>query len=147
MGRMFATECALRGCAVTLAVRAASMKAAEQVAAHIRSFDAQAQVEVMDIEQLDGSQAYELMINATPVGMYPNVQHSPVDEQALRSVKTLFDCIYNPGTTLLMQQAQQAGCQTIGGMEMLVWQAAAAQEIWFGRSFSDCQVAQVAAKM
>ena len=46
-----------------------------------------------------------------------------------------------------MQQAQQAGCQTIGGMEMLVWQAAAAQEIWFGRSFSDCQVAQVAAKM
>ena len=47
----------------------------------------------------------------------------------------------------LMQQAQQAGCQTIGGMEMLVWQAAAAQEIWFGRSFSDRQVAQVAAKM
>ena len=46
-----------------------------------------------------------------------------------------------------MQQAQQAGCQTIGGMEMLVWQAAAAQEIWFGRSFSDRQVAQVAAKM
>ena len=35
----------------------------------------------------------------------------------------------------------------IGGMEMLVWQAAAAQEIWFGRSFSDRQVAQVAAKM
>ena len=62
-------------------------------------------------------------------------------------MKTLFDCIYNPGTTLLMQQAQQAGCQTIGGMEMLVWQAAAAQEIWFRRSFSDRQVAQVAAKM
>ena len=75
------------------------------------------------------------------------MQHRPVDERALRSVKTLFDCIYNPGTTLLMQQAQQAGCQTIGGMEMLVWQAAAAQEIWFGRSFSDRQVAQVAAKM
>ena len=147
VGRMFATECALRGCTVTLAVRAASMNAAEQVAAHIRSLDAPAKVEVMDIEQLDGSQAYELMINATPVGMYPNVQHSPVDERALRSVRTLFDCIYNPGTTLLMQQAQQAGCQTIGGMEMLVWQAAAAQEIWFGRSFSDRQVAQVAAKM
>ena len=147
VGRMFATECALRGCTVTLAVRAASMEAAEQVAAHIRALDAQAKVEVMDIERLDGSQAYELMINATPVGMYPNVQHSPVDERALRSVRTLFDCIYNPGTTLLMQQAQQAGCQTIGGMEMLVWQAAAAQEIWFGRSFSDRQVAQVAAKM
>ena len=85
---MFATECALRGCTVTLAVRAASMKVAEQVAAHIRSLDAQAKVEVMDIERLDGSQAYELMINATPVGMYPNVQHSPVDERALRSVKT-----------------------------------------------------------
>ena len=49
VGRMFATECALRGCRVTMAVRRDSMEKAEPVRAHIRSIDPQAQVEIADI--------------------------------------------------------------------------------------------------
>ena len=124
VGRMFATECALRGCRVTMAVRRDSMEKAEPVRAHIRSIDPQAQVEIADIACLNGGeQNFDLMINATPVGMFPKVEASPVEASALKKVKTLFDCIYNPRQTRLMQDGEAAGCQVIGGLDMLVWQA------------------------
>ena len=148
VGRMFATECALRGCRVTMAVRRDSMEKAEPVRAHIRSIDPQAQVEIADITSLNaGEQTFELMINATPVGMFPKVEASPVEASALKKVKTLFDCIYNPRQTRLMQDGEAAGCQVIGGLDMLVWQAVAAQEIWFGRKFKNEQVERVIAQL
>lgn len=148
VGRMFATECALRGCRVTMAVRRDSMEKAEPVRAHIRSIDPQAQVEIADIASLNaGEQTFDLMINATPVGMFPKVEASPVEASALKKVKTLFDCIYNPRQTRLMQDGEAAGCQVIGGLDMLVWQAVAAQEIWFGRQFKNEQVERVIAQL
>lgn len=88
VGRMFATECALRGCRVTMAVRRDSMEKAEPVRAHIRSIDPQAQVEIADIASLNaGEQTFDLMINATPVGMFPKVEASPVEASALKKVK------------------------------------------------------------
>ena len=148
VGRMFATECALRGCRVTMAVRRDSMEKAEPVRAHIRSIDPQAQVEIADIACLNGGERnFDLMINATPVGMFPKVEASPVEASALKKVKTLFDCIYNPRQTRLMQDGEAAGCQVIGGLDMLVWQAVAAQEIWFGRQFKNEQVERVIAQL
>ena len=148
VGRMFATECALRGCRVTMAVRRDSMEKAEPVRAHIRSIDPQAQVEITDIASLNaGERNFDLMINATPVGMFPKVQASPVEASTLKKVKTLFDCIYNPRQTRLMQDGEAAGCQVIGGLDMLVWQAGAAQGIWVGRQFKDGQVERVIAQL
>ena len=66
-----------------------------------------------------------------------------MNEEFLSCVDTVFDCIYNPKETLLMKQANKAGCKTIGGMGMLVWQAVAAQEIWFGKKFTFEQVSRV----
>ena len=148
VGRMFATECALRGCRVTMAVRRDSMEKAEPVRAHIRSIDPQAQVEIADIACLNGGeQNFDLMINATPVGMFPKVEASPVEASALKKVKTLFDCIYNPRQTRLMQDGEAAGCQEFGGLDTLVWQAGAAPEIWFGRQFKNEQVERVIAQL
>ncbi len=148
VGRMFATECALRGCRVTMAVRRDSMEKAEPVRAHIRSIDPQAQVEITDIASLNaGERNFDLMINATPVGMFPKVQASPVEASTLKKVKILFDCIYNPRQTRLMQDGEAAGCQVIGGLDMLVWQAVSAQEIWFGRQFENEQVERVIAQL
>lgn len=148
VGRMFATECALRGCRVTMAVRRDSMEKAEPVRAHVRSIDPQAQVEIADIACLNGGERnFDLMINATPVGMFPKVEASPVEASALKKVKTLFDCIYNPRQTRLMQDGEAAGCQVIGGLDMLVWQAVAAQEIWFVRRFKNEQVERVIAQL
>ena len=128
VGRMFATECALHGCDVVMAVKAKNIPQAGEIAQHIRTLRPQAQVEVQDIASLHGE--FALMINATPCGMYPNMQASPIDPEILKKVETVFDCIYNPEETLLMKQAKEAGCKTVGGMEMLIYQAEAAQDIW-----------------
>ena len=144
VGRMFATECALRGCEVVIAVRQKSMKEVQELAEHIHDISG-AKVSVADIDTLGQGDTgrFQLLINATPVGMYPKAEASPVKEEFLSCVDTVFDCIYNPKETLLMKQANKAGCKTIGGMGMLVWQAVAAQEIWFGKKFTFEQVSRV----
>ena len=139
-----ATECALRGCEVVIAVRQKSMKEVQELAEHIHDISG-AKVSVADIDTLGQGDTgrFQLLINATPVGMYPKAEASPVKEEFLSCVDTVFDCIYNPKETLLMKKANKAGCKTIGGMGMLVWQAVAAQEIWFGKKFTFEQVSRV----
>ena len=151
-GRMFATECAYRGCQLTLAVRkqnADSYKAGnhsdlQELAEKLQRISGK-EVNVLAAEELNGS--YDLLINASPVGMYPNTEAMPIPQEALSGVQALFDCIYNPRETQLMKAAKDAGCRVCGGMPMLVWQAVAAQEIWFGKTFSDGQVARVLSEM
>ena len=74
-----------------------------------------------------------LIVNCTPVGMWPQVDGSPWPENVPfpRSV-TVYDLIYRPAKTQLMQQAEEDGCQAIGGLGMLVRQGAAAFKIWTG---------------
>jgi len=75
-----------------------------------------------------------IFINATPVGMFPNVDASPLDAQAVHfSPETLvFDTIYNPIETKLLRQAREQGAKTIAGDEMFIRQAAAQFRIWTG---------------
>ncbi|MEN3035201.1 MAG: shikimate dehydrogenase [Candidatus Methanosuratincola sp.] len=74
----------------------------------------------------------DVLINATPLGMAPWVEEMPVDKNALRAGMVVFDLVYNPAETRLLREAKAKGCITIGGLEMLVGQAAAAFEIWTG---------------
>jgi len=74
-----------------------------------------------------------LLVNATPVGMWPEVARSVWPEDlALPSHLTVFDLVYNPRQTRLLQQAEAAGATGIGGLGMLVHQGAAAFELWTG---------------
>ena len=89
-------------------------------------------------EELPGliSQA-DLLVNTTPVGMYPRVNESPVsvEEMAnLRSGAIAYDLIYTPNPTLFLQLAKQRGAIAIDGLEMLVQQGAAALKIWLQQS-------------
>lgn len=77
----------------------------------------------------------DILINCTPVGMFPRTEGSPVDEEISRSFAVSVDLIYNPSKTLFLRQAEQAGKQAVNGMFMLVAQAVAAQEIWQGCSY------------
>lgn len=78
-------------------------------------------------------QGCSLLVNATPVGMYPMDDESPLpDAGYLRPEMVVFDMVYNPIETRLLQQAQVRGCRTIGGLSMLVHQGAAAFELWTG---------------
>ena len=75
-----------------------------------------------------------VFINTTSVGMHPNVNESPLGEQQVKfSPDTVvFDTIYNPMKTKLLQTAEAAGAKTIGGVEMFVRQAAGQFKLWTG---------------
>jgi shikimate dehydrogenase len=74
-----------------------------------------------------------LLVNATPVGMWPEVDQSPWPEDlAFPGHLTVFDLVYNPRQTKLLRQAGAAGAKVIGGLGMLVHQGAAAFELWTG---------------
>ena len=75
----------------------------------------------------------EVLVNATSVGMSPNIDETPVPARLLKSGLTIFDSVYNPVKTRLLREAEAAGAQAIGGLDMLVWQGALAFEKWTGQ--------------
>jgi shikimate dehydrogenase len=75
----------------------------------------------------------EILINTTSVGMLPQSGASPIPVGLIKKGQVVFDIIYNPGKTALLTEAEEAGAKTIGGIEMLVQQGAAAFELWTGR--------------
>jgi len=66
--------------------------------------------------------SWDLLVNCTPVGMHPRVNETPLAATGLTG-RTVYDLVYNPPVTRLLRDAATAGCQTIGGLEMLVAQA------------------------
>ena len=73
------------------------------------------------------------VVNATPVGMHPNVNESPFEREHLRPYMVVFDTVYNPENTLLIKEARQAGCRIVTGVDMFVRQAAIQFQIWHDR--------------
>jgi 3-dehydroquinate dehydratase/shikimate dehydrogenase len=76
----------------------------------------------------------QIYVNTTSVGMHPNVEGSPFRDAApkLGPDTLVFDTIYNPPKTRLLQQAESAGAKTVGGIEMFVRQAAGQFRAWTG---------------
>ena len=80
-------------------------------------------------------ESWDLLVNCTPVGMHPHVDETPIDAALLTGPagRHVYDLVYNPTSTRLLREAKTAGCQTIGGLEMLVAQATEQFEWWTGR--------------
>ncbi|HEU4598091.1 MAG TPA: shikimate dehydrogenase [Pyrinomonadaceae bacterium] len=77
---------------------------------------------------------YELVINATPLGTRGRQEgETPADAAQLRGARLVYDLVYNPAETRLLREARAAGCETVGGLSMLVAQAAAQFRLWTGR--------------
>lgn len=73
----------------------------------------------------------DIIVNTTPLGMYPDVESAPTLPYSVLSAKhTLFDCVYNPRQTRFLQLGAERGAQTIDGMKMFHAQAEAAWNIW-----------------
>ena len=79
----------------------------------------------------------QIIINTTPVGMYPNVENSPIDLSKFSNLIGVFDCVYNPKNTELLTQAKSLNIPCNGGLDMLVKQAVLANEIWSQSKKSD----------
>jgi shikimate dehydrogenase len=72
----------------------------------------------------------DILVNATSVGMHPDVNRSPVPSDLLRSGLCVMDIIYNPLETKLVTDAKAVGAKVVFGLEMLLYQGAVAFEIW-----------------
>ncbi len=73
----------------------------------------------------------DIVINCTPLGMKGHSEgHSPLTTESLRGVRLVYDLVYNPEQTALLQAAQAAGCDTLSGLAMLVAQAAEQFRLW-----------------
>lgn len=80
------------------------------------------------------ARGYDLLINTTPVGMYPDVDKSPLRKDQLDGAGFVMDLIYNPEKTILLRYAEELGIRHDNGLYMLVAQAFRAEEIWQGRA-------------
>ncbi len=132
--RTVAFEAARAGCEVTIASRSdKGGLLGKEIARRLGC-----EMEVLRFSDIKGG--YDLVVNATPVGMYPNVSASPLEYEQLEGCRALFDLIYNPCQTKLMRYALRRGMKVGGGMPMLVWQAARSHEIWYSAEFKPADI-------
>ncbi len=92
-------------------------------------------VKYIDYTELKSIDDSFLIVNTTPVGMYPNVTESPISKEILEKFEVCFDAVYNPIETKLLKEAKELNLVTIDGLYMLVGQAIKAFKI-----FSDVEV-------
>ncbi len=133
VGRMMAIEAARNGAELTVAVRESDVRVAEGVMEEINRALPDSKVRVILLSEVKGG--YDLVINSTPLGMYPKTEGSALEKEQLEGVKFLFDAVYNPKETTLLKYAKEMGVKAASGMAMLVLQAVAAHEIWDGSEY------------
>jgi shikimate dehydrogenase len=83
---------------------------------------------------------WDLLINATPVGMQPDSGGTPLSAALLRPGATVFDTVYRPLETRLLREARARGCRVQDGLDMLVHQAIEQVRLWSGRSPSHARL-------
>lgn len=140
-GRMMATEAVLHGASLTIAIRPRSVRKARLLTDEILSKCGGADVKIADINRIEGH--FDVLLNATPVGMYPNTDECPVSDEVIENCLTFFDAIYNPTETQLIRKARSMGKTAVGGAAMLVHQAVRAHEIWDGSTYEASGIAGI----
>lgn len=86
-------------------------------------------VTALDYEELKEVSG-DIIVNTTPLGMYPSIEGIPVSEEIIKKYKVAVDAIYNPLKTRFLLTAESQGLKAINGLYMLIDQAIKAEEIW-----------------
>lgn len=153
VGRMMAIETAIQGGELSIAALKSDLPLVEKAVEEIHEQNPEAHVRVAMIsgntlcaEDLHG-ECFDLLINSSPVGMFPKTDRMPCAPDVLDGVKFVFDAIYNPRDTLLTKTAREKGCKAMSGMAMLVLQAVAAHEIWDGAEYKKDDIDKLIANM
>lgn len=121
---------------------------ASKMVNQIRSHFKDISFNLIQIENMNTLNDVQLLVNCTPVGMRNNsMDISPVKFNILSSLpknSIVYDLIYNPYKTVLLKEAQNLGLKTINGLDMLIYQAQKAFEIWTGE-IPDFKIMKIAA--
>ncbi len=128
---------AVRAGAASLTILNRTLERAEEVAALLAPALGPTPVQALSLRDPEAPEAVrsaEVIVDCTPVGMYPHHQVPPViPAEWMRPGQLVCDLTYNPRRTVLLQAAQKAGAETLEGVGMLVHQGALALERWTGR--------------
>ena len=109
-----------KGCNITIFNR--TIKRAEKL-----SHDVQCRFENFEeIHKLDS----DILINTTPIGMFPNIDQTPIPKKILKEGMVVFDAVYNPTETRLLREAKEKRCHTVNGLSMFINQAAEQFRLW-----------------
>jgi len=123
-----------RGAHLVILNRRLELDWAEELASRISQVFKQ-EVEALELNKENLAKVLDkadIVVNATSVGMSPNIDETPVSPDLLKPSLIVFDIVYNPIKTRLLREAEAAGAKTISGVDMLVWQGALAFELWTG---------------
>ena len=109
-----------KGCDITIFNRTTERaeKLSHDVKCKFESFEA--------IHQINS----DILINTTSIGMFPNVDQTPVSKEILKEGMIVFDAVYNPIETRLLRDAKEQGCHTVNGLSMFINQAAEQFRLW-----------------
>lgn len=143
VSRMIAFEAVLHGCDLTVAYRRFSESKAAVIKDEIKK---KLNKEITLTEYSELSAGWDLIVNGTSAGMFPNVDVSPLEKDIVCSASAVYDVIYNPAETLFLRYARSNGINCSNGLSMLVWQAAVAQEIWMNVKFTNDEIKSVIEK-
>lgn len=89
-------------------------------------------IDVVSMEDLKAAGPWDILVNATPVGTNGGDSAPFVDDAVLRKVRFVYDLVYNPPDTLLLQAARRLGIKGTSGLDMLLHQASKSFELWTG---------------
>lgn len=145
VGRMIATEALRSGADLTIGIIPQDKEAVDAFIVEIRAKMPEAKVCDCLTETLD--EKFDVIINASPVGMFPKVDACPVPDKLIEQADYFFDVIYNPTKTLLLRKAEALGKTVKGGAAMLVLQAVRAHEIWNGDRYTPEQIDTIIREM
>ena len=140
--RTIITECLKAGCDVSVGTSSERMKKASDVIKELEDKGGK-KIRLVSNEQI--TEKYDLFINTSPIGMYPNIGISPIRDEQIELFDYVYDIVYNPQDTELLKLAKEKGKVCGGGLSMLVCQAEKAHTIWYGAEFSEEETERVIA--
>lgn len=141
VGRMMAIESLLHGATLTIAIIEEARDMCNTLLAELNEKFPNIKVEVVLMSEITGS--FDLVINSTPVGMFPKVDNCPLSDETISKCGAVFDAIYNPTETKLVQKFKAQGKKAVGGMAMLVLQAVKAHELWDNDTYSNDEIDEI----
>ncbi len=145
VGRMIATEALRNGADLTIGIIPQDRELVDSFLQEAHETMPDARVRYALTAEIEGP--FDVIINASPVGMFPKVDACPVPDRLIDTADYFFDVIYNPSKTLFLKKALAQGKVARGGAEMLVQQAVRAHEIWNGDHYTKEQIDQIITAM
>lgn len=138
VGRMIAVETVRHGGKLTIAHIPEALEMAENLKSELMEKYPDATVKTVNMNEISGK--FDMLINASPVGMYPKTENCPVSDEIISNCGCVFDVVYNPVETLLVKKFREQGKPALGGTAMLVYQAVKAHEIWNNDFYTNDEV-------